>query len=83
MDKREKGEDKEQTAYFIALGLKIKSLREKQGMSLEALALEVGMNVDDLAKLEMRSYDPGLLEVKHLAEVFGLTPMALLLVTRY
>jgi transcriptional regulator with XRE-family HTH domain len=66
------GKDKDSTArHFMAFGDRLKALREKAGMSQEAIARAAGISTSAISKLEQKKVEPTWPTVQALARALG------------
>lgn len=64
---------------FIALGQRIRILREKRGWTQIEFAVHLGMNRGHLSDIELGKREPGLLILQSIAQGLGTTMARLLM----
>lgn len=66
------------TLFYKNLGKRIKTLREKAGLTQEKLAEESGISLDYMGKIEVCINKPGLVTILKLADALKIEPFELL-----
>ncbi len=67
----------DETEFYRNLGIRIKNLREKAGLTQEKLAEKSGISLDYLGKIEVCINKPGLKTILKLANALKIEPYSI------